>query len=59
MILEENVTGTVVGEMLAIPGLDRRVTFRILHVVTFREGFINREQVWTDNSAIVAELTAP
>jgi ketosteroid isomerase-like protein len=30
MILEQNMTGTVIGEMLGIPGNDRRVTFRIL-----------------------------
>jgi steroid delta-isomerase-like uncharacterized protein len=58
MILEEDVTGTVVGEMLGIPGNGRRVTFRILHVVGFREGLISREQIWIDTGAIVAQLTA-
>lgn len=58
MILEQNMTGTVIGEMLGIPGNGRRVTFRILHVFGFREGLISREQVWIDSGAIVAQLTA-
>jgi steroid delta-isomerase-like uncharacterized protein len=59
MILEQNMTGTVIGEMLGIPGNGRRVTFRILHVFGFRDGLIRREQVWIDSGAIVAQLTAP
>jgi steroid delta-isomerase-like uncharacterized protein len=58
MILEEDVTGTVIGEIVGIPGNGRRVTFRILHVVSFREGLISREQIWIDSGAIVAQLTA-
>jgi steroid delta-isomerase-like uncharacterized protein len=58
MILEQNMTGTVIGEMLGIPGNGRRVTFRILHVFGFRDGLISREQVWIDSGAIVAQLTA-
>ena len=30
MILEQNMTGTVIGEMLGLPGNRGRVTFRIL-----------------------------
>ncbi len=52
------MTGTVIGEMLGIPGNGRQVTFRILHVFEFREGLISREQVWIDTAAIVAQLTA-
>ena len=59
MILEQNMTGTVIGEMLGIPGNGRRVTFRILHVFSFRDGLISREQAWIDSGAIVAQLTAP
>ena len=40
MILEQSMTGTVIGEMLGIPGNNRRVTFRILHVFDFRDGLI-------------------
>ena len=57
MILEQNMTGTVVGEMLGIPGNGRKVTFRILHVFAFRDGLISREQVWLDSGAIAAQLT--
>src|SRR5579859_8016909 len=32
MILEQAMTGAVIGEMLGIPGNGRRVSFRILHV---------------------------
>jgi len=58
MILEQMMTGTVIGEFLGFPGNDRRVTFRILHVFGFRDGLISREQVWIDSGAIVAQLTA-
>lgn len=59
MVLEQNMTGTVIGEMLGIPGNGRRVSFRILHVFDFRDGLVSREQVWIDSGAIVAQLTAP
>jgi steroid delta-isomerase-like uncharacterized protein len=59
MVLEQNMTGAVIGEMLGIPGHGRRVTFRILHVFGFRDGLISREQVWIDSAAIVAQLSAP
>ncbi len=59
MILEQEMTGTVIGEMLGIPGNGRRVSFRILHVFGFRDGSISREQVWIDSGAIVAQLSAP
>jgi steroid delta-isomerase-like uncharacterized protein len=59
MVLEQNMTGAVIGEMLGIPGNGRQVTFRILHVFDFRDGLVSREQVWIDSGAIVAQLTAP
>ena len=58
MVLEQNMTGTVIGEMLGIPGNGRRVTFGILHVFCFRDGLISREQVWIDSGSLVAQLTA-
>ena len=58
MILEQTMTGTVIGEMLSIPGNGRRITFRILHVFDFRDGLVSREQVWLDTAAIVAQLTS-
>jgi steroid delta-isomerase-like uncharacterized protein len=59
MILEQNMTGTVIGEMLGVPGHGRQVTFGILHVFGFRDGLISREQIWIDSGAIMAQLTAP
>ncbi len=58
MILEQSMTGSVVGEMLGIPGNGRRITFRILHVFDFRDSLIAREQVWIDTAAIVAQLNS-
>jgi predicted ester cyclase len=57
MILEQNMTGAVIGEMFGIPGNGRKVTFRILHVFSFSDGLISREQVWIDSGVIVAQLT--
>jgi len=58
MILEQTMTGSVIGEMLGIPGNGRRVTFRVLHVFDFRDGLISREQVWIDSAAIVDQLNS-
>jgi steroid delta-isomerase-like uncharacterized protein len=57
MTLEQMMTGTVVGEMLGIPGHGRRITFRILHVFEFRDGLISRENIWLDSAAIVNQLS--
>lgn len=38
MILEQDMTGTVTGSMLGVPGRGRRITFRMLHVFEFRDG---------------------
>jgi steroid delta-isomerase-like uncharacterized protein len=59
LVLEQIMTGNVIGEMLGIPGHGRKVTFRILHIFEFREGLVSREQIWIDSAAIVAQLTAP
>lgn len=59
LVLEQLMTGTVIGEMLGIPGNGRTVSFGILHVFEFRDGLVSREQVWMDSAAIVQQLTAP
>lgn len=59
MFLEQRMTGTVIGEMLGIPGNGRRITFGIFHVFEFSAGLISREQIWLDTGAIAAQLTAP
>jgi len=58
MILEQTMTGSVIGELLGLPGNGRRISFRILHVFRFRDGLISREQVWIDSGAIMAQLSA-
>jgi predicted ester cyclase len=57
MILEQLMTGTVIGSMLGLPGNGRRISFRILHVFEFRDGLISRENVWLDSAAIVNQLS--
>lgn len=57
-VFEHDCTGTVVGELLGIPGNGKRITFRLLHVWEFRDGLMSRENVWLDTAAIVAQLTA-
>ena len=58
IVLEQLMTGTVVGEMLGMPGHGRRVSFRILHVFEFRDDLISRENVWLDAGAIIGQLAA-
>jgi steroid delta-isomerase-like uncharacterized protein len=57
MILEQKMTGAVIGSMLGLPGHGRQISFRILHVFEFRDGLISRENVWLDSAAIVAQLS--
>ncbi len=57
MILEQVMTGTVVGSMLGLPGHGRRISFRILHIFEFRDGLISRENIWLDTAAVVAALS--
>jgi steroid delta-isomerase-like uncharacterized protein len=56
--VEDLVTGVVTGSMLGIPGNNRRITFRLLHVFEFKDGLISRENVWLDGASIAAQLTA-
>jgi steroid delta-isomerase-like uncharacterized protein len=55
-VIEHDITGTVVGEFMGMPGAGRRVTFRLLHVWEFRDGRMSRENVWIDTGAIIAQL---
>jgi steroid delta-isomerase-like uncharacterized protein len=57
MILEQVMTGAVIGSMLGLPGHGRRISFRILHLFEFRDGLISRENVWLDSAAIVNQLS--
>ena len=57
LVLEQEMTGTVIGQMFGMPGNNRRITFRILHVFEFRDGLISRENVWLDTGAIIGQLS--
>ena len=49
--------GRAAGSPLGIPGRDRPLRFRILHVMEFDDtGLITRENVWIDQNAIVSQL---
>jgi steroid delta-isomerase-like uncharacterized protein len=56
MILEQLMTGTVIGSLLGIPGNGRRISFRMLHVYEFRDDLISRENVWLDAAAVIDQL---
>lgn len=45
------------ARLFGFPGRSGRVTFRLLHVLEFRDGRICREQVWPDAAAIARALT--
>ena len=57
IILDQIMTGTVIGSMLGLPGNGRRISFRTLHVFEFRNGLISRENVWLDSAAIIDQLS--
>jgi predicted ester cyclase len=57
MVLEQLMTGTVIGSLLGLPGNGRRISFRLLHVFEFRDGLISRENVWLDSAAVADQLS--
>ena len=59
LVLEQVMTGTVIGSMFGLPGNGRRVSFRMLHVFEFRDGLISRENIWLDVGAVIGQLSAP
>lgn len=48
--------GRAVGRPFGLPGNERPVSFRMLHVFQFRDGLIGRENVWLDIGAIRQQL---
>ncbi len=57
-VVDETVwTGRASGRTFGVSGDRGRVTFRILHVLEFRDGKIARENVWSDAAAIQQQLT--
>jgi steroid delta-isomerase-like uncharacterized protein len=57
MVLDQQMTGTVIGTFLGLAGNGRSITFRILHVFEFRNELISRENVWLDVVAIQQQLS--
>lgn len=56
MIDETLWTGQAVGRVLGAPGGEGRVSFRILHILEFRDGKIARENVWIDLATVLRQL---
>jgi steroid delta-isomerase-like uncharacterized protein len=56
MVLEQLMTGTVIGSLLGLPGHGRRISYRMLHVFEFRDGLISRENIWLDTAAVIDQL---
>jgi steroid delta-isomerase-like uncharacterized protein len=56
MVLDQEMTGTVTGTFLGLPGNGRRITFRVLHIFEFGAGLITRENVWLDVASIQHQL---
>jgi steroid delta-isomerase-like uncharacterized protein len=57
VVLEQLMTGTVIGSLLGIAGHGRRISFRMLHVFEFRDGLISRENIWLDTAAVADQLS--
>lgn len=58
MVDEVLYTGHVDGRLVGLDGLAGRATYRLLHVLEFRDGKIARENIWQDVQAICAQLEA-
>ena len=49
---------TETNRLIGIPGNDKRISFRMLHLWEFKDGRMSRENIWLDGGAIAAQLTA-
>ena len=56
MIDETLWTGHITARVLGAPSGEGRVSFRLLHILEFRDGKISRENVWTDMPTIMRQL---
>jgi ketosteroid isomerase-like protein len=56
MIDETLWTGHVDGRALGAPGGEGHASFRILHILEFRDGKISRENVWMDLATVLKQL---
>ncbi|GAB4261449.1 MAG: hypothetical protein Kow0065_11980 [Methylomicrobium sp.] len=53
---ESQVETIAVGSPFGYEGRGRRLSFRLLHIFNFRDGLIERENVWIDLAAIRQQL---
>ena len=53
---EALVTAQAIGTPFGIPGDDRTIRFRLLHVFEVRDGQISRENAWIDVASVFAQL---
>ena len=50
------LSARVVADFMGVPGRNRPINVRMLHVCEFRDGKISRENVWLDGAAVTAQL---
>ena len=55
---ESLVTAQAIGTPFGIPGRDRTLRFRLLHVFEVRDGEITRENAWIDTASVLAQLAS-
>jgi ketosteroid isomerase-like protein len=58
MVDEVLYTGDADGALFGLEGRRGRVSFRLLHVLEFRDGLISRENAWLDFEAARRQLLA-
>jgi steroid delta-isomerase-like uncharacterized protein len=57
MVLDQLMTGTVIGSLLGLAGNGRNISFRMMHIFEFRDGLISRENIWLDTAAVADQLS--
>jgi steroid delta-isomerase-like uncharacterized protein len=57
VIDESMVTAQAIGTPFGIPGRDRTLRFRLLHVFDISDGHITRENAWIDTATVLAQLS--
>jgi uncharacterized protein len=58
VIDESLVTARAIGTPFGIPGRDRTVRFRLLHVFDISDDQITRENAWIDTATVLAQLSS-
>jgi steroid delta-isomerase-like uncharacterized protein len=53
---ESLVTAQAIGTPFGMPGRNRTLRFRLLHVFEIRDGEITRENAWIDTASVLAQL---